>query len=813
MKLSWQLALIWFVPAFPLLGADLLATVQGGFQPSPGVATLGHPPVAFDERVWAMKFSVDGGTLFTVTNAIDRIDWRSKRREPVWQPHGGETLSRAVFSPDGTRFARSNQGDQVHVHETATGKLLHTFQGRTPAFHTAAWSPDGARLAFGSDHDVVIHDLATGRPVRRLAAGAFEVSVIEWSPDGRWLALGTEAADRRGSVLLLPLEGEPRPLLLPGGQNAVFSFSPDSTTLAVACEEAAREILYFWDIPQAREIRRLSGHGPNAIVHSPDGRLLATCGLNSLRVFEAGTGREVCHRHADSINDHIWSLAFSPDGKVLATGVENRIRFRDTATWDEIDPDEVLRAPVSALAFTADGRHLISGGWNGDLVLWNWENKTPLWKRFAPPDRWEIRGLSVDPDSRWVGVVQHPRRPETSMIRLVALATGETSQVIEVPAAAGAPPLFHPSRRTAYIATRDHSLVELDCESGRTLGTRPIPFLRKIDSGSHTEIDRLSFDPAGPERIRWSAELRAAGTIHAVTGEESHLIDTGTYLVDADPIPPRSHEHATIGSRIWNLPSLHEATRNENGGDRLAARHPSGLLRFAAAGRRVRVFDILSQEWVASFDLGPGEIQAITLSPDGTMLVAGTTGGLHYLSLEGPPLAAGTSPGELWRLMGGSDHWMAWQAAWALARQPEFIAFVDQHLEPARQASDGELARIRSLLADSSPEVRQAAARHWLDLGFDLDRQTYESLREGALAAKWPAEVPEPLSAFDGFSPHVDRAPIPPLIPLSEHRRAMRAVTLLKASRSDPARRCLERLAAGHPEAPLTKACKTALGY
>jgi hypothetical protein len=199
-------------------------------------------------------------------------------------------------------------------------------------------------------------------------------------------------------------------------------------------------------------------------------------------------------------------------------------------------------------------------------------------------------------------------------------------------------------------------------------------------------------------------------------------------------------------------------------------------------------------------------LRAIAPSPDGLHLAVGTTGGLRHASLEGPPVAAGTTPETLLNLMGGDDHWLAYQAAWALASQPGFIPFLESRLASAREPSPEMISLPEAQLADSSHGVRQAAARQWLDLAFERDEKSRAMLPKGARSAKWPGEIAPRFSGFPEVSPVTREQPVPPLIPLSAHRQAMRALMLLKASPEAAASRLLERLAAGHPPSPITRA-------
>ena len=777
--------------------------------------TLGKLPRAFEDRISAVKFSADGREILTVTDSIHRTPWPDGRPQPVWSPHNEETLHRAVFSPDASHFARANNGQLVHVHETATGRVLHTIEGRHAAGTGIAWSPDGKQIATSAGNEVVIHDLGSGAPRQRLAVGVDPVVTLAWSPDARWLAVATEnERTREGPVFLIDLrDPAAEPVRLPGDDDVLFLFAPDSSDLKVACEEQNGEWLYRWDLRLGREAARVRSGGCNDLAHSPDGRWLATGGLNALRILDARTLKEIHRRQADHLNSHIHGLAFSPDGSLLATGVENRLVVRDTRTWDEIDPDETLRAPVSALAFSADGRHLVSGGWNGDLVLWDWPRRRPLWKQLSPPGQWPVTALSTDPGSRWIGVVQHPQPPATGSVRLVDFPSGETRLVLNAPelAHARAAPLFTPTGAGALLATRSHDLVEVSCADGGVGRRIPVDFLRQTDAGKFGVIDSLAFTDASCRRVRWTAETFAAGFVDRETGEVLHAFEARFAHGARDPYPPRTHEFIALGGHVWNLPSLRPAGLSHNS-DRLPnARHPSGLLHFCARGSAVSVFDLLSQSVIAKHDFGPGEIDALAIAPDGRTLVAGTTGGLHSLSLEGPPLKPGTPHETLWNLMGGEDHWMAYQAAWALAGQPGFIDFLVGRLSPATEPSVDLIVGIRNRLFDSSAEVRLTAAREWLDLGFELDAKAVEALHHGFQPAAWPRSVPPdfPLFPRGGVNP-LPAAEWPPLIPLSAHRQAMRAVMILKADASPAARQLLASLAQGRAGAPLTLACRTA---
>jgi WD40 repeat protein len=124
-------------------------------------------------------------------------------------------------------------------------------------------------------------------------------------------------------------------------------------------------------------------HAMWAVVYSPDTTLIATGGLNAraeypIKIWEAKTGKLVATLRGHT--DPVLCLAWTKDGKTLISGSYNRsIRTWNTTKWEQtavLDGHSFGR--VLAIAISPNDRILasVSGDWTARL--WNLENGQPI---------------------------------------------------------------------------------------------------------------------------------------------------------------------------------------------------------------------------------------------------------------------------------------------------------------------------------------------------------------------------------------------------------------------------------------------------
>jgi len=173
-----------------------------------------------------------------------------------------------------------------------------------------------------------------------------------------------------------------------------------------------------------------------AVRFDPTGRLLATGGNKSVKIFNAKTGdlmASMLDPEMESVQDDLYfrAIAFSPDGKHLATGSEDGL----VRMWD-IDSQKVLYSlegheqDIYTIEFFDGGSKLATGSGDKSVCLWDLKDRKCLQTLHAgTPDTTKdsgITSIAVSPNGKFLAAGSLDR-----LIRIWSLPTGSPVDVIE----------------------------------------------------------------------------------------------------------------------------------------------------------------------------------------------------------------------------------------------------------------------------------------------------------------------------------------------------------------------------------------------
>jgi WD40 repeat protein len=231
------------------------------------------------------------------------------------------------------------------------------------------FAPTGQLVSAGADGVLHFWDPQTGRALRQFGRprGAAAPDAIAFSSDGKLLAVARGAGiaiwEMPGGRLLRTFQGSDSVVAL--------AFVPGSALLAAAIPSG--RVIPLWDATTGK-LRRSLPSGEEAVrclAISADGAYLASGHeQGGLRLWDLRAGKELVRLTSDHTMFWVAAVCFSPDGQSLAAATDDY----DVLLWD-LHLRKLPRrfkghqAPVSALAFAADGQQLASGGRDGTVRL------------------------------------------------------------------------------------------------------------------------------------------------------------------------------------------------------------------------------------------------------------------------------------------------------------------------------------------------------------------------------------------------------------------------------------------------------------
>jgi len=310
-----------------------------------------------------LAISPDGQLVIGASQEGSVYGWNLGDGKRKWKLSSNSWIVRSMaMSPDGRCVATSDARNHIWVWSVETGELLSGGRpGHDASVDEVAFSHDGTLLVTGSGgQDTHIWSAASGVHLRKLKTSS---SSLAFTSEGNLVTSWANAPQlktwKTGSGDLLS------EATLGGPTSGHFEISGDEkrlVTLERVGEPPGCRMLVL-EYPSLKPLKEIKGDGYHGgcIALTHNGELAAIAAQEIIEIWNLREG--VLAARMSGHTHHPQGLAFTPDGRFLISGgLDQTVRVWEMASCKQVFELKGHKRSVAAIALSPNGRVVASAG-------------------------------------------------------------------------------------------------------------------------------------------------------------------------------------------------------------------------------------------------------------------------------------------------------------------------------------------------------------------------------------------------------------------------------------------------------------------
>lgn len=296
--------------------------------------------------------------------------WNLQSNKELFTFSGSKSIVSSIcFYNNGKNFVSANYDGSVTLWDLEFGTIIGYFKIHDlPITNVTVSHNNQYILTSSNDETIKLFEIKNSNIINTFRGHEHIVSSCAFTPDDKYIV--SSSYDKK--IKIWDTETGIEKMDLKGHTNVVtsLSISPDGSQILSGGGDS---LVILWDFITGKILNIFKGHKNevSSVAFSNDGKFAYSDGLDrKLLIWDLYS-----YTLKDKINRmgyYVSSIAVSNNNNIASGNYDQNIYFWDSKDkFNDISPLEGHKNVVSCLSFSADGKFLASGSWDGTIKLWN----------------------------------------------------------------------------------------------------------------------------------------------------------------------------------------------------------------------------------------------------------------------------------------------------------------------------------------------------------------------------------------------------------------------------------------------------------